>query len=286
MKRLFVLLFLAVFSLAAFSQSTKEVKYDVITKLNGEEMQGTIKEVTDTEIKFSYKGESVLYSLKKTDVYKVVFSGGRTEIFTKPDSVPAQPSQPETPATTTATDIPAASADDRRNKVAVLPFVFVKDNQSMGDDMAYKVQDETYKYLVKHSPMYTIQDTRTTNALLIKAGVTRDKMRGFTMDEVCRILGVEFLLDGTVSQATGAQSNYSNSSSNTRENNKNTGWNTTNSGSSTTYNNIRTTVSISVFNDKNENVYNNSHQAVISSSDGAYANTLDYILKRSPFYKK
>jgi hypothetical protein len=265
-------------SFAVFAQTTTQ--YDTILKTNGDEMTGSIKEISDTEVKFSYKGETAVYTIKKSDIFKITFSSGRTEVYTKP--VPAQLPAATEPAP------PAASTQDHHNRIAILPFRFYKDNQGMGDDMGMKVQNETYTYLSQHSPGYTLLDPRTTNALLMKAGATSDKIAGFTMADLCNILGVEFVIDGSVTSTKGAQQSYSSGSASQTNNYGKDGdkTNAYGSSSSTSYQNYKATVTINVYNDKNVSIYNKTHEALLATNDGAYDSPLQYLLKRCPFYKK
>ncbi len=47
-------------SLKIFAQTKSAEKYDVIIKTSGDEMQGKITEVNDDNVKFIYKGETVV----------------------------------------------------------------------------------------------------------------------------------------------------------------------------------------------------------------------------------
>ena len=123
-------------------------------------------------------------------------------------SLPAQDRQKDQ-VTMSATPV------DHHNKIAILPFTFLMDNQPGSDEVGYKAQDDAYAILAQHVAGYTILDTRTTNAKLIQAGVTKDKMRGFTMKDICDILGVEYIIDGSVTQNKGYQTSSSGGSTNT-----------------------------------------------------------------------
>jgi hypothetical protein len=184
-------------SLFTFSGMAQTVKEDVIVKINGDEMKGKVTEITDSEVKFTYTGETIVYTIKKMDILKITYSSGRVEMFNK-QPLPSESGSTSNSAAPAAQAAPTDAGGDPRNKVAVLPFSYIKDGQPTVDELGVKVQTETAAYLTKHGGIYTIMDPRTSNALLFKAGVTPETFKGFTMDEICRILGVEYVLIGIV----------------------------------------------------------------------------------------
>lgn len=280
MKKIFGGILLLFLSLTVFAQ---EAKPDIITKTNGEEMKGKVLEITDTEVKFSYTGETTVYTLKKSEIAKITHSSGRVETF----SSTTAPTETKTEAAPAGQKTTSA---DSRNKVAVLPFAFIKDGQSATDVLSEKVQAETYSYLSKHSGIYTLLDPRTTNALLIKAGVSKDNIKGYTMDEICKILGVEYVIEGIVSVNLVNQSNYqsNNGAAKTQNNTKSSDRKTTYSGSSysTSSQNYSTTLNLNIYNDKGASVYSQERKSLFNTSQDAYIATLEYLLKRTPLYTK
>jgi len=261
---------------------------DVVLKLNGEEMSGKVTEINDDNIKFTYKGETVTYTIKKADIMKITFANGRVEFFNKPSETKDVP-KPAEPSATGATAV-AASPEAHHNRVAVLPFKFIADRQSTDDEMGYKVQEETYSYLSKHSGVYKLVDPATTNAALLKAGVTPATVRQFTPADICNILGVEYIVGGTITQNTGTAttSQYNNANVKTNTNPKTNSSNNAkvnSSGSSTTTQNYKTSVTMNVYNDKGETVFSQEHSSVWSF-DGAYKNAVEYLLKKLPIYSK
>ncbi|HZZ74482.1 MAG TPA: hypothetical protein VFE04_01070, partial [Puia sp.] len=164
-------------------QAQSSGKYDVITKLNGDELSGKVIEIGDTEIKFSYPGETLIYTFKKTDIRKITYASGRSETFSKP-----VPTEIKTDAASSAnTGSAAKSSADHQNRVAILPFSYVTDGQSAADALSEKAQSACYSYLTKNAGSRQILDPRTTNAQLYKAGVHKDNLKGYTMDDLCSI---------------------------------------------------------------------------------------------------
>ncbi len=280
MKRIFYLVLVLMLNLYAAAQKSSD---DVVIKLNGEELTGKVTEINDTDIKFIYKGETLTYTIKKSDILKIKFASGREEIITKVQSEPA--------GGQSVSSAPASNPADRKNKLAILPFRFITDRQSADEEMSYKVQDEAFSLLNSHSGTLELQATSTTNALLLKAGITQSNFRAFTPAEVCTVLGVEYIVQGTITQnkgtATTTQSN--NGSINTQNNTGKSGndrkTTVSSSSSSSTYQNYKTSVNLAIFKDNGTSVYSDDHTAFWSTAD-AYKNAIKYLLKRTPVYKK
>jgi hypothetical protein len=286
MARLFTT-FLFLF-ITSFSIGQQNAKADVIIKLNGEELKVKVTEITDTEVKFNYIGETVVYSLKKSEIFKINFASGRSEVYTKPPSAEPAPESAPTPEPNAP---PSAPSGDSRNKVAILPFAFIQDGQKAVNEISEKVQNEVYAYMNKHSGgVYTYLEPRTVNALLIKSGVTSETVKGFTMDELCRLLGVEYIIEGIVTVNERNQTSYgsTNYNTNTKNNNKTstpTNMKTTGSNYSTTTQNYETTMMLNVFNDKGSSLFSQEKKSAWSTKD-SYRSTMEYLLKRTPLYSK
>jgi hypothetical protein len=282
MKKICLFILTALLSLNLFAQSRTSEKPDIIQKTNGEEIKGKLKRITDNDVTFVYTGESVEYTIKKSDILKITHSSGRVEVFGQA-SLPAEGRQKDQV-------VMSASPENHHNKIAILPFTYLIDNQPGADQVGYKAQEDAYGFLVQHSAGYTILDPRTTNAKLIQAGVTKDKMMGFTMKDICDILGVEYVIDGSVLQTKGYQTSYSGGSSNTKvkrdSDEKVKGVSSSNSSYSNAAQRYEVSVSLHIYMDNNASIYNQSHKAFFTNTDGSYNSPLEYLLKRSPLYRK
>ncbi len=268
-------LLIIIFSL--FSQNAQKPQSDQILKINGDELQGKVIEINDDDIRFAYQGESLTYKIKKQDILKIIYASGRVEFFNKP----ALSTDKNTP-----TQQGAAGIQDHHNKVAILPFGYTKNSQSASDDMSYKAQNDTYAFLSKHAGALTIVEPRTTNALLTKAGVNRTNLMGYTMEEICNILGVEFVVDGTITQNLASNTSNTSYSTNSKDDKKDGKRNTYEYGSTVNRSNFETSVSINVYTDKNNAIFSENRQALFTQNEGAYDSPLQYLLKRCPLYKK
>ncbi|NIG56637.1 hypothetical protein [Chitinophaga sp. Cy-1792] len=252
---------------------------DIVFKTNGEQLSGKVTAINDADIRFRYTGETLDYTIKKSDIQKIRFASGREEVFNQPAIVNG--------AAATENSGDAAPAGDPHNKVAILPFSFIKDGHPQPDEAGQEVQNEIYNMLSKHAGVYEILQPRRTIVMLNKAGVTKDTYMNFTMDEICKKLGVEYILTGSISvnsttvTSTGTSS-YNDKTKNEDDKKKNSG---TSSSYSTAKQNYKTVVDMKIYNDKGTSIYNQNRQAFWNDQD-SYKSTVEYLLKRCPLYRK
>jgi len=265
----------AILSIQIYAQD--ETNYDVVLKLDGEEHIGNVTEMDDNVVKFVHKGESLSYTFKKADIMKITFASGRVEIIN------------EAPEVKEGNSSPGSGLESHHNIIAILPFKYIIDKQSASEEMTYKVQTECYTFLNNHVGELTIQDPITTNATLIKAGINQENVRGYTMGEICNILGVEYIVTGTITQNKTYTSNYQGSSTNAKsgDNKSKTGkiFKSSSSSYSSSTQNFQTAMTMNIYTDKNTNIYSKDHSSFWPTND-AYKITLQYMLKRTPIYKK
>jgi len=272
-----------------FVQAQKPA-YDVVLKLNGDEMTGKVIEVNDDNIKFSYKGESVAYTIKKSEILKITFSSGRIEMINRPVAAESMGSAPS--AGNVAADKKAdPGLESHHNKVAVLPFRFVVDRQTGDEELGYIAQAEAFAFLNQHSAGLTLQDVNTTNSLLAKAGISYSNARNFTPADICSALGVEYIVQSTITLNRGSVVNTGSTSGSAlvKPNQGKGGSNTKVTGHESTFSsstqNYESSVLLNIFNDSGNTLYSESRKAMLSGQD-SYKNTLHYLLKRSPIYRK
>lgn len=284
-KATYLILFLFL-GFSAIAQNDPK-NYDIILKTNGEEMEGSVKEIQEESLSFIYKNETIVYQVKQKDIVKITFASGRVQFFNKFD-------EPENSKN--------ASLEDHHNKVAVLPFAYIKDQQEGDPVMSSKIQTETFALLSKHRGGLTYLSTNDTNALLIKAGVTNHNIQGYTMGEICTILGVEYVIQGMVSVEKTTQQNINTYSETTKNKGNNKAYidshghligdplsngksQSYGSSISTNTQNYATSMTMNVFNDKGDQIYSQDHTSFWNTQD-AYKITLKYLAKRMPLYKK
>lgn len=247
-------------------------KYDEILLTNGVEYIGKVTEINDKEVKFSHKGETLVYTIAKSQIFRIAFASGRTEIFNAVDNS-GKPSGEEK----TQVD---------KDMIAILPFRFVSNKLYPGwEEMAYKIQEEAYLQSLQNLPKYKLQPPATTNAILLKKGINPQQLRAYTMDEIANLLGVGFVMTGEVNMRStgytqaGSQSVYQNN------NNYNKPGGSTSQTTTVVTNNkvtesFATAVTLKVYNDKGSTVFTRSRESVWNIPD-AYKATLNYLLKRT-----
>jgi hypothetical protein len=173
--------------------------------------------------------------------------------------------------------------------VAILPFAFVREGQSTIDELSVKAQTECFSYLSKHAGVFTIVEPRTSNAQLLKAGVTSENIKGYTMEEICNLLGVEYVVDGmvTVDRKSASSTSSGQYKSTPSNNNKNSGSTQKTSGysSATTTENYQSSLLLNIYNDKGSSIFSQERKSFYTTVD-AYKSALEYLLKRSPLYGK
>lgn len=277
--RITLLLLLSVASLTSFSQTEK--KHDVVVKLNGDQLNGDVLEVSDSSIRFTYTGEKLVYTIKKAEIQKIMFASGRVETINAPSAAPAANAQ-------TATADPK-NDEGRHNKVAILPFSFIQDGQPAAQEVSDEIQNELFAMLGKHSGVYTVLSPRATNVKLNKAGITKANILNYTMAEICQVVGAEYVIDGMITQNRTTQTSYGNTTYNDKTKQKDNSDDKKTSGSasssSTSVQNYQTTMDMKIYNDKSDIIYNQNRKAFWNTGD-AYKNTMEYLVKRCPLYSK
>ncbi|RYZ28298.1 MAG: hypothetical protein EOO10_10050 [Chitinophagaceae bacterium] len=273
-KKVLLLMVLFCNVIAVFAQ-------DKVTMLNGEKREGKVVSVSDNAVKFVYKGETLEYEFKKSEINKIDFSSGRTEVVNASAPVSASPSS--TPA-------------ERKGKIAVLPFDFITNDASIDvTAISQQLQTETYNSIKENTSLKDVQDPITTNSLLAKAGLTRSNITTKTPQEMAILLGVENVVYGIANVTTKGSSTYGSGISTvdgkatekkdrSKETTKVSGtvYNSNNSSTMVQYD---TKIDLNFYTDQGKNIYSESRKAFGSGFD-AHSATVNYLVKRCPFGSK
>lgn len=249
---------------------------DKVTMLSGEKREGRVVSVKEDAIKFVYKGETLEYEFKKSEISKIEFASGRTEIVN-------------------SAAVPATAAD-RKGKIAVLPYTFITNESALDPDaMSQQLQTDTYNSVRANTSSLQLQDPITTNSLLARQGLTRDNLKVKTPKEMAELLGVEFVVYGIANVTNKGTSTFGSGSAtyNGKETEKRDGKKETAKSSGTVYSsnsatvlaNYDTKIDLSFYDDRGTSIYSQSRQAFGSGSD-AYHATISYLVKRCPFGSK
>lgn len=260
--------------------ATAQDKFDTVFMADGEKKEGRIVSMNSNAVKFVHKGETLEYEFLKSEISKITFASGRTEVMKNPGIVAA--------ASTTASE--------RKGKIAVLPFDFITNDPSLSADaMAQQMQNDLYNSLKENTTRLEYQDPITTNSILIKQGLTRENLKSKSPKEMAELLGVENVVYGIANVTQKGTSTFGSGSStySGKETDKKEGRKETTkatgtaygSSNATTMTNYETKVDLSFYNDQGTNIYSESRNSFGSGFD-AYHATFNYLVKRCPFGTK
>lgn len=182
-----------------------------------------------------------------------------------------------------------ASYMNVQHKVAVLPLTYIGEgNDVKMDEMKYVLQNIAFRYLKDKALELKFQSPAETNALLLRNGVTAENFRKFTPKELAAILQVEYIITGMVSQEVKGLITRRSSNQRYSEKDYHHEWNRNvvqHSSQTRSSQDLNTTIDLSIYNYKGEEVFSRSKESILSETD-AYENAIHYVLKRSPLYKR
>lgn len=182
-----------------------------------------------------------------------------------------------------------------RYRVAVMPLVYMGDgSEGREEEMRYQLQDIVVSYMSRSAAELRFMDAAEINALLYKKGIDAENIHQYTPGELAHLLHAEYVIMGSVIQDPGSIV--------TRENRYNTRRQTIEhrgryndrvrvtgrsyqTGNTVTRQQIKTQVSISIYNETGDRIYTKSRESILTESD-AYRNALQYLLKRTPLYTR
>jgi hypothetical protein len=261
-------------TLTVAGQTNNTQKTDKIIFLDGTTKEGKVTGLTTDKIQFTHRSETLSYEFKKADIEKIEYASGRVEVIT-------EKKLPEAPVVINS-----------RNKVAIVPLQYIGDvDESRSEDMGVYLQDIAINYLSKSAAELKFMDAVEINALLRKKGIDDSNIRQYTPAELAEFLHVEYVIMGSVLQDKGSVITTVNNT-NTKKQTVDT-WKydtrvvkkNSSHGSAVTRQDIETQVTFSIYNKTGEKIYSKSRHSLLSEQD-AYKNTIQYLLKRTPLYKR
>ena len=178
--------------------------------------------------------------------------------------------------------------------IAVLPFHYSIDQLAGSEEVSYEVQKDAVAIINKRSGGLRVQDPEMTNTLLLKAGITLENMRGYTYDEICRVLGVQYVVSGSVKQTKHeVVTNYSNTTAKQTQPTYNRRGRQTSSGgvrANTTSSDVvnekyNSKVSMDIHNATGTSVFSKDHTSSWSGSE-SYKSAITFLWKKTTFFSK
>lgn len=277
-KNVFTIIVLLVFSANVLAQGTK--KLDKIIKRDYQIIEGTIAKISDKTVEYSLPGETVLIELDVSQIAKIDFASGRSQVF---DVSPANASQNASGT--------IAAATMQTNTIAVLPVPYLNsDTQESSEDMAKFAQNDLYNKLLDKSSNILplrVQDLRTTNSLLHKAGIDHNNIDETPIEDLEKILGVDNVVAAKVSYTMNSgttATTYNSGNAKVSDNNKKVKTNDI----STTTSNTQVYYYYTVYFDMYKNttkIYSQTRKPLLAIKD-SWMDSVQYLLKRSPIYIK
>lgn len=275
-KKLTAVLLMLFISVFAFAQGGK--KLDKIIKRDYQIIEGTISKISDKTVEYSLPGETLTISLDVSQIARIDFASGRSETFD------VSQGNSDSSAVVTASEI-------KQNTIAVLPVPYLNaDNQESSEDMAKFAQNDLYNKLIDKSsnilPL-TVQDLRTTNSLLHKAGIDHTNIDETPIEDLEKILGVDNIVAAKVSYTMNSgttSTTYNSGNAKVSDNNKKVKTNDV----STTTANTQVYYYYTVYFDMYKNttkIYSQTRKPFLAVKD-SWMDSITYLLKRSPIYVK
>ncbi|ABQ05262.1 hypothetical protein [Flavobacterium johnsoniae] len=275
-KKLTAVLLMLFVSVFAFAQGGK--KLDKIIKRDYQIIEGTISKISDKTVEYSLPGETLTISLDVSQIARIDFASGRSQTFD------VSQGNSDSSAVVTASEI-------KQNTIAVLPVPYLNaDNQESSEDMAKFAQNDLYNKLIDKSsnilPL-TVQDLRTTNSLLHKAGIDHTNIDETPIEDLEKILGVDNIVAAKVSYTMNSgttSTTYNSGNAKVSDNNKKVKTNDV----STTTANTQVYYYYTVYFDMYKNttkIYSQTRKPFLAVKD-IWMDSITYLLKRSPIYVK
>jgi hypothetical protein len=239
--------------------------------------------MSDKTIVYSMPNETMTIEIDVSKIARIDFASGRSQTFnateTTADSSPSSSNNASV----------SQDATFKENTVAVLPVPFINsENMTNSEEMAKFAQNDIYNKLLDKSsnilPL-TVQDLRTTNSLLRKAGIDYKNIDETPIDELQKILGVDNIVAAKVSYTvTENKTATAYSSQNAKVND-----NKVKANEATVANtNTQLLFDYHVYFDmykNNSKIYTQNRKPMFKIKD-SWMDTVTYLLKRSPIYTK
>jgi len=270
------LIFTLIFSIC----TAQSKKLDRIIKKDYNTIECIVSKLSDKIVEYSLPNESLIIQLDITQIARIEFANGRVQNFLN-----------ATGNEKATADEKASSLEIKPNTVAVLPVPYVNSSTTVSsEEMAKFAQEDIYNKLIdKSSNIFplTIQDLRTTNSLLRKAGIDYKNIDETPINDLHNILGVDNIIAAKISYTINQnQQSSTYSSGNVKINND--GKKAKGNEISTTSSHTSESYDYHVYFDMYKNgskIYTQSRKPILKLKD-SWMDSITYLLKRSPIYVK
>lgn len=283
-KNVFAIIVALLVSVNVLAQGSK--KLDKIIKRDYQIIDCTVSKISDKTVEYSLPGETLLIVLDVAQIARIDFASGRSQTFNVGQSTTSTATSPASSGSTYA-----AAGEIKQNTIAVLPVPYLNsDTQESSEEMAKFAQNDLYnKLLDKSSNIFplTVQDLRTTNSLLHKAGIDYKNIDETPIEDLEKILGVDNIVAAKISYTIGTNTTsttYNSGNAKVSNDNKKV---KTNDISTTTANSQEYyyyTVYFDMYKNASK-IYSQTRKPFLAVKD-SWIDSVQYLLKRSPIYVK
>ena len=271
-----VLFVSALSTLSAQQNEANQNEADQLVMTNGETHSVSVKKVEPGTITYSFVGEELEYVAEKDNVAKIIFKNGREQAFSEPIA--------ETGIRDTDFEYPTM----KQNEGAVLPFEFFFDGAPSPED-GFEAQEFYYDNLMRRPERNTIpyQDAETTQVRLRAAGIMEAAdMRNYDMAEIAKIVGAGILVTGKIAVDYRSTTTSNTGSTTTKVDTKKKKVKTYSSDYNTSSDEFDTKVDFKIYDMNGEKIVDESRRPFLATTRNNYVTTLNYLMKRTPYYQK
>ncbi len=207
MNKQILVLFFVLFQISnSFGQQKSNEKLDKIIKRDYTIIEAVITKMSSSIIEYKLPNESLVNVIDVKDIAKINFANGKTQSFnisesstSNTDNSASSPSSSQ-PYKSEGANVnsPIAHQPIKQNTIAILPVPFVNtESQFSSEEMAKLAQTDLFNSFSEKAANIAplcVQDLRTTNSLLKKAGINYSNVDETPVAELQQILGVDHLV--------------------------------------------------------------------------------------------
>ena len=249
---------------------------DQLFMSNGETMDVVVKKIDPNTITYSYVGESLENVVEKDAVSKIIYKNGREQLFSESSAGAGNRNSDF--------EYPPMNAEEG----AVLPFEFIFDGQEAPEE-GFEAQEYYYNNLMRRPERNTIayQDAEITLKRLRNAGIsTANDMRDYDMSEIAKIVGAGILITGKITVDYRSTTSTSNGSTTTKVNTKKKKVKQYSSDYSTSRDEFNTRVVFRIYDQEGNKIIEKKKVPFLATTRDNYVTSLNYLMKRTPYYHK
>ncbi|RNA60984.1 hypothetical protein D1631_03070 [Chryseobacterium nematophagum] len=179
---------LLIFLMFNYTHAQITSTFDKIIKKDYDILEVNIKKVSDSHIEFMYPDEDILNTVDTQLIHKIILKNGRIQEFENNRNLDSKEQRL----------LNAKRQPIKKNTIAVLPIPHFNSNTSnISEGLSQEAQNYLYKEIIERASNITplaVQDIRTTNNLLKKAGIDYNNIEEIAIEDLQSILGVDNVL--------------------------------------------------------------------------------------------